>query len=1026
MNNLHKQEGGAGGSGVRGDSDGGRGGGVSERLRVLIHHSTGGGVGGDCRGRVGLVSQVVKQPEDIGEEVMPLMDVSEDELSMDEMSLGEMSPVYDVALDNAPSDTSFKEGSVGEMSPLRQDEIEGSVGEMSPMRPDEIERAEEIEREQVDMELVEGVLASWHRRLAEMEVEEVVREGAVEEREVWPRGWLIKPRYDDRQGPDGGKVVEPVAVCDGGKVLVVAEPPEVGDVEGVAGGLARVVGPVRGVVVNVDAGDYCMERSVVEALEAVEAKRLGTVFGPSGVEVELATGGLARVAPVSGMVEDMLEIVATVGDVVDELVAGVSDGVVVEVAKITEGQEEEEEEEVDVSQWLDAVTVELICNTWREGNVVRPVSDEQEAVLKRIREVYGGTEVKHIPSLKNKDRRLVNEGVALINGLLHNVKTKDITEVNRLMYAGAFVIAERLGMIKSRKGGPRKAQKEPWWKRRIQKSIKQWRKDLGLVDAFKRGNLKNAKEKARLVEDYRIVEKGTVYVTDFLKGKIHAGSCKVRNHLKRNRQQHQNTLFKNDQKQLYKELDGSVQADSVAPNKKEATDFWSGIWSNPVTHNRNAEWIKETRRRNRRVERQEDVVIGIGEVKAGIRRMTNWKAPGPDGVQGFWFKKFTSVHATIADGLRDCLARGEVPEWMTVGRTSLFMKDPAKGPVADNYRPIACLPMMWKLLTGILSEKIYDHLDGNNLLPDEQKGCRKQSRGTKDQLLIDKMIMKDAKQGRKNLSMGWIDYKKAYDMVPHSWLLEVVDLMGVAGNVASLLASSMMGWKTQLIGGGDVLGTVDIKRGIFQGDSLSPLLFVMVMIPLSQRLNAMNEGYKLVNEGRSINHLLFMDDLKLYARSDSQLEKLVGVVKSYSDDIMMEFGLSKCAVLSVVKGKQIRKEGLVLPSGDLMKEVDEEGYKYLGVLQKDGHLDTEMKTKVEDEYFRRLGLLLESELYAGNLIAGINSWAIGIVRYTAGVLSWGDTKLKEIEKKTRRKFTLHGAFHRNSDIDRLYLKRKDL
>ena len=286
--------------------------------------------------------------------------------------------------------------------------------------------------------------------------------------------------------------------------------------------------------------------------------------------------------------------------------------------------------------------------------------------------------------------------------------------------------------------------------------------------------------------------------------------------------------------------------------------------------------------------------------------------------------------------------------------------------------------------------------------------------------------MKDAKQGRKNLSMGWIDYKKAYDMVPHSWLLEVVDLMGVAGNVASLLASSMMGWKTQLIGGGDVLGTVDIKRGIFQGDSLSPLLFVMVMIPLSQRLNAMNEGYKLVNEGRSINHLLFMDDLKLYARSDSQLEKLVGVVKSYSDDIMMEFGLSKCAVLSVVKGKQIRKEGLVLPSGDLMKEVDEEGYKYLGVLQKDSHLDKAMKTMVEDEYFRRLGLLLNSELYAGNLIAGINSWAIGIVRYTAGVLSWGDTKLKDIDKKTRRKFTLHGAFHRNSDIDRLYLKRKDL
>ena len=235
----------------------------------------------------------------------------------------------------------------------------------------------------------------------------------------------------------------------------------------------------------------------------------------------------------------------------------------------------------------------------------------------------------------------------------------------------------------------------------------------------------------------------------------------------------------------------------------------------------------------------------------------------------------------------------------------------------------------------------------------------------------------------------------------------------------------MQTWKTQLIGGGDVLGTVDIKRGIFQGDSLSPLLFVMVMIPLSQRLNALNKGYQLKHEERKINHLLFMDDLKLYAKNDEQLEELVGVVKSYSDDIQMEFGLSKCAVLSVVKGKRKPNDGLKLPSGEMMKDVDEDGYKYLGVLQKDSLLSAEMKEKVKKEYFRRLGLLLKSELYAGNTIAGINSWAIGIVRYTAGILDWGATDLKKMDCKTRKTMTMHGAFHRKSDVDRLYLKRKD-
>ena len=168
------------------------------------------------------------------------------------------------------------------------------------------------------------------------------------------------------------------------------------------------------------------------------------------------------------------------------------------------------------------------------------------------------------------------------------------------------------------------------------------------------------------------------------------------------------------------------------------------------------------------------------EVRAGVRRMTNWRAPGPDGIQGFWFKKFSSLHSRIAEGLQECLTQGWVPKWMTLGRTSLFMKDPAKGTAADNYRPIACLPLMWKLLTGIFSEKMYQHLEDQSLLPDEQKGCRKNSRGTKDQLLIDKMILKDARKGSKHLAMAWIDYKKAYDMVPHSWILEALDMFKVA------------------------------------------------------------------------------------------------------------------------------------------------------------------------------------------------------------------------------------------------------
>ena len=76
--------------------------------------------------------------------------------------------------------------------------------------------------------------------------------------------------------------------------------------------------------------------------------------------------------------------------------------------------------------------------------------------------------------------------------------------------------------------------------------------------------------------------------------------------------------------------------------------------------------------------------------------------------------------------------------------------------------------------------------------------------------------------------MAWVDYKKAYDMVPHSWILEVISMFGLADNICKLLSHSMNHWKTVLTAGDQSLGTVDINRGIFQGDSLSPLLFIMI------------------------------------------------------------------------------------------------------------------------------------------------------------------------------------------------------
>ena len=86
-------------------------------------------------------------------------------------------------------------------------------------------------------------------------------------------------------------------------------------------------------------------------------------------------------------------------------------------------------------------------------------------------------------------------------------------------------------------------------------------------------------------------------------------------------------------------------------------------------------------------------------------------------------KNLTSLHEKLV--MQDSLDSGVIPDWLTRGRTVLIQKHKAKGNIASNYQPITCLPLVWKLLTGILAGEIYDYLEKKMLLPKKQKGCRR-------------------------------------------------------------------------------------------------------------------------------------------------------------------------------------------------------------------------------------------------------------------------------------------------------------
>ena len=177
-----------------------------------------------------------------------------------------------------------------------------------------------------------------------------------------------------------------------------------------------------------------------------------------------------------------------------------------------------------------------------------------------------------------------------------------------------------------------------------------------------------------------------------------------------------------------------------------------------------------------------------------------------------------------------------------------------------------------------------------------------------------------------------------------------MELFGIADNMRNFLEKSMEQWKLSLTSNGEDIGEVNVKRGIFQGDSLSSLLFVLNIVPLSLIFRKVNASYEWGKKEYKLNHLLFMDDLKLFSNSEEQMDTLVRTAQVFSTSIGMEFERKKCGILTMNSGKVVRCEGIKLPKNEVMKVVEKEGYTYLGIVESDKIKENEMKEKTVKEY----------------------------------------------------------------------------
>lgn len=640
---------------------------------------------------------------------------------------------------------------------------------------------------------------------------------------------------------------------------------------------------------------------------------------------------------------------------------------------------------------------------------------------------------------KQQQGHILNPNIQRMNNVILPGFLPEINnymQLDTLLYCSAYAIlttsGRRIHAERAQRSAPKK--REPPWIKRLSDRIEALRKEAGVLSAFNiQPNSRKLRRRAIKIKQKYVVhgqysETNNTHAEalDTIKQKISLYAKRLRRYKQSKQRSEDNNLFNRSQKSFFDRCRGKAENSSQPPNIGVLENFWSGIWSSPSQHNQSSQLLQQNDETNEITPMQE-CTVSTEDFQIVVKRLQNWKASGIDGLHNYWLKSFVSLHETMRREINKFIQNPScIPDYLCEGITYLIPKEDSYTEDPSKFRPITCLNTFYKLTTSCVAELINRHCLRNNIIAEQQKGCRKGSLGCKEQLTIDAVVTGQACSGQRNLFAAFIDYKKAFDMVPHSWLLETLRLYKINPQLVSFCEVVMTKWCTKLKAQKLTSKLIQIKRGIFQGDSLSPLWFCLSINPLSYLLNKSKYGFEIKSSVQStrITHLMYMDDIKLYSSSANSLEQLLKIVEKFSNDIKMEFGVEKCKTIQIVRGKMTKGLDYITATGKTIQSLEEgEFYKYLGMEQSRRIDHTLIKSRLNEIFKCRVEQLLKTLLNSRNMITAINTYAVPIITYSAGIVKWSSTDLESLERKVRTLMTKYRQHHPKSAIERLVIPR---
>lgn len=320
---------------------------------------------------------------------------------------------------------------------------------------------------------------------------------------------------------------------------------------------------------------------------------------------------------------------------------------------------------------------------------------------------------------------------------------------------------------------------------------------------------------------------------------------------------------------------------------EEATNFYTELYASNDISPTHSELSKNTF-----INSDPEPVILLSEIRHAIDTQKNDKTPGEDNVTNELLKSLSeTLQRPLQRLFNTILNTGETPSQWSKSTIILLHK---KGDKSDlgNYRPISLMSNIYKIFSKIILNRLTKTLDEHQ--PREQAGFRK-SYSTTDHIQVITQIVEKANEYNKMVYMCFIDYAKAFDSLVHSAIWRALAKQGVNEKYIQLIQNiySKCCAKIKLEKEGKEF---PIRRGVRQGDPLSPKIFCAVLESIFQNLNWSGKGLNI--DGEMLSHLRFADDIIIISDDPTELECMVNELAKESEKVGLAINSSKTKIIT--------------------------------------------------------------------------------------------------------------------------------